>query len=113
LSQTEIANKLQVSRASISSDMQYLHNQAKECYSTKLNSLTNATIVDGAIRFVYQKSKENLKPLGNSNEDDKEASNEPDYKRQRSARGKTRSGNWRNNPNNKPSFLKPFTFTVK
>jgi hypothetical protein len=30
LSQTEIAQKLQVSKASISSDMQYLHNQAKE-----------------------------------------------------------------------------------
>jgi transcriptional regulator len=30
LSQTEIAHKLQVSKASISSDMQYLRNQAKE-----------------------------------------------------------------------------------
>jgi hypothetical protein len=30
LSQTEIAHELQVSKASISSDMQYLHNQAKE-----------------------------------------------------------------------------------
>ncbi|MFL6410100.1 MAG: hypothetical protein ACJ71K_02515 [Nitrososphaeraceae archaeon] len=30
LSQTEIAHELQVSKASISSDMQYLRNQAKE-----------------------------------------------------------------------------------
>jgi transcriptional regulator len=30
LNQTEIAHELQVSKASISSDMQYLHNQAKE-----------------------------------------------------------------------------------
>jgi hypothetical protein len=41
--------------------------------------LTNATVVDDAIRFVSQKSKENLKSSGNSNEDDKEESNEPDY----------------------------------
>jgi predicted transcriptional regulator len=31
LSQTEIARELQVSKASISSDMQYLREQAKEC----------------------------------------------------------------------------------
>jgi transcriptional regulator len=30
MSQTEIARELQVSKASISLDMQYLHNQAKE-----------------------------------------------------------------------------------
>jgi hypothetical protein len=51
---------------------------AKECYSMKLDLLTNATVVDDAIRFVSQKSKENLKS-SNSNEDDKEESNEPDY----------------------------------
>jgi hypothetical protein len=39
---------------------------AKECYSMKLELLTNATVVDDAIRFVSQKSKES------SNEDDKE-----------------------------------------
>jgi hypothetical protein len=50
---------------------------AKECYSMKLDLLTNATIVDGAIRFVSQKSKE--EPLANSDEDDKEESKEPDY----------------------------------
>jgi hypothetical protein len=49
---------------------------AKECYSMKLDLLTNATVVDDAIRFVSQQSKE--KPLAKSNEDDKE-SNEPDY----------------------------------
>jgi hypothetical protein len=46
----------------------------------KLDLLTNATVVDDAIRFVSTMSKENLKLAnGNSNEDDKEESNEPDY----------------------------------
>jgi hypothetical protein len=49
---------------------------AKECYSMKLELLTNATVVDDAIRFVSQKSRENLKSSSNSNE---EESNEPDY----------------------------------
>ena len=31
---------------------------AKECYSMKLDLLTNATVVDDAIRFVSQKSSE-------------------------------------------------------
>jgi DNA-binding CsgD family transcriptional regulator len=51
---------------------------AKECYSMKLDLLTNATVVDDAIRFVSHKSKENLKSSANDNEHDKE-SNEPDY----------------------------------
>ena len=51
---------------------------AKECYSMKLDLLTNATVVDDAIRFVYQKSNEKLKSSTNSNVSDKE-SNEPDY----------------------------------
>jgi hypothetical protein len=50
---------------------------AKECYSMKLELLTNAT-VDDAIGFVSQKSKGNLKS-SNSTEDDKEESNERDY----------------------------------
>jgi hypothetical protein len=50
---------------------------AKECYAMKLDLLTNATVVDDAIRFVSIKSKENLKSSSN-NEDDK-GSNEPDY----------------------------------
>src|SRR5919205_322238 len=33
---------------------------AKECYSMKLGLLTNATVVDDTIRFVAQKSKENI-----------------------------------------------------
>ena len=51
---------------------------AKECYSMKLDLLTNATVVDDAIRFVSQKSKEKLKS-SNGGEHDKEESNEPDY----------------------------------
>jgi DNA-binding MarR family transcriptional regulator len=49
---------------------------AKECYSMKLDLLTNATVVDDAIRFVSSKSNENVK---SSSQDDKEESNEPDY----------------------------------
>src|ERR671930_450254 len=53
---------------------------AKDCYSMKLDLLTNATVVDDAIRFVSVKSKEKLKSSSdNSNEDDREESNEPDY----------------------------------
>jgi Trp operon repressor len=56
---------------------------AKECYSMKLDLLTNATVVDDAIRFVSQKSKEEkLKPLDISKEeynDKKEESTEYDY----------------------------------
>ena len=44
-----------------------------------LELLTNATIVDDAMRFVSsQKFKENLKS-GSSNECDKEESKQPDY----------------------------------
>src|ERR671935_3181518 len=49
---------------------------AKECYSMKLELLTNATVVDDAIRFVSSKTKANLK---SSTEDTTEESNEPDY----------------------------------
>jgi hypothetical protein len=53
---------------------------AKECYSMKLDLLTNATVVDDAIRFVSSgKSKENLESSPNSSEDSKEESKEPDY----------------------------------
>src|SRR5919204_1624622 len=34
---------------------------AKDCYSMKMDLLTNATVVDDAIRFVSQKSKERVK----------------------------------------------------
>jgi hypothetical protein len=53
---------------------------AKDCYSMKLELLTNATVVDDANRFVLSqqsKDKEKLKS-SSSDEDDKE-SNEPDY----------------------------------
>jgi predicted transcriptional regulator len=48
---------------------------AKECYSMKLDLLTNATVVDDAIRFASSKSTESLKSStsSNSNEDDKES----------------------------------------
>jgi Trp operon repressor len=55
---------------------------AKECYSMKLELLTNATVVDDAISFVSsQKSEEKLKSVSNiSNEYDyKEESRQPDY----------------------------------
>jgi hypothetical protein len=53
---------------------------AKECYSMKLDLLTNATVVDDAVRFVSSnKSKDNLKSSSeNSNQNDEE-SKEPDY----------------------------------
>jgi DNA-binding transcriptional regulator LsrR (DeoR family) len=47
---------------------------AKECYSMKLDLLTNATVVDDAIRFVSQKSK--LKSFSGTSD---EESKEPDY----------------------------------
>jgi hypothetical protein len=47
--------------------------------SMKLDLLTNATVVDDAVRFVSSKSKDNLKSSYGSNEGDKEGSNEPDY----------------------------------
>jgi hypothetical protein len=50
----------------------------KECYSMKLDLLTNATVIDDAITFVSQKSKDKLKPSHSGNQDDKE-STEPDY----------------------------------
>jgi predicted transcriptional regulator len=54
---------------------------AKECYSMKLELLTNATVVDDAIRFVSSSQyKEKLKSSSNNNnEGDKEESEEPDY----------------------------------
>jgi hypothetical protein len=45
----------------------------------KLDLLTNATVVDDAIRFVSQKSKENLNPPPSSDDENGKESNEPDY----------------------------------
>jgi predicted transcriptional regulator len=42
---------------------------AKECYSMKLELLTNATVVDDVMRFVSDKSKENLKKLPKQEEE--------------------------------------------
>ena len=55
---------------------------AKECYSMKLDLLTNATVVDDAIRFVSAKSKDKEK-IESSDSDSKEESNEPDYEEER------------------------------
>jgi hypothetical protein len=64
---------------------------AKECYSMKLELLTNATVVDDAIRFVSEsekskgkdKEKEQVKSSSSSdssgNEDNDKESKEPDY----------------------------------
>jgi hypothetical protein len=66
---------------------------AKECYSMKLDLLTNATVVDDAIRFVSEsekskdKDREQVKRSSSStspsyssgNEDDDKESMEPDY----------------------------------
>jgi hypothetical protein len=51
---------------------------AKECYSMKLELLTNATVVDDAIRFVSQKAEDKEK-MESSDSNDKEESKEPDY----------------------------------
>jgi hypothetical protein len=51
---------------------------AKECYLMKLDLLTNATVVDDAIRFVSDRSKDKEK-MESSDSNDKEESNEPDY----------------------------------
>jgi hypothetical protein len=47
----------------------------------KLDLLTNATVVDDAIRFISQKSndKEKLKSSSESNNQNDKESNEPDY----------------------------------
>ena len=47
---------------------------AKECYSMKLDLLTNATVVDDAIRFVSEKSISKVQSTNSGHEDDKESS---------------------------------------
>jgi predicted transcriptional regulator len=42
---------------------------AKECYSMKLDLLTNATVVDDAFRFVSNRTNEMLRPSSNSIEE--------------------------------------------
>ena len=69
---------------------------AKDCYSMKLDLLTNATVVDDAIRFISVKFKEKEK-IKLTLEGDKEESKEPDYDEEKSDRGKAGRGNMRNN----------------
>ena len=45
----------------------------------KMDLLTNATVVDDAIRFVSQKTKDNVESKYSGNKDDKEEAKEPDY----------------------------------
>jgi transposase len=45
---------------------------AKECYSMKLELLTNATVVDDAIRFVSEKSQNKNKSVVQPEDDEKE-----------------------------------------
>ena len=53
---------------------------AKECYSMKLELLTNAAVLDDAIRFISSnKFKDSLRSSGDNDEVDKEESREPDY----------------------------------
>ena len=52
---------------------------AKECYSMKLDLRTNATVVDDAIRFVSDKSKQNLKVSSSNSDEHQKESNEPEY----------------------------------
>jgi predicted transcriptional regulator len=52
---------------------------AKVCYSMKLDLLTNATVVDDAIRFVSQKSKYSLRSSDDNHEVHKKKSKEPYY----------------------------------
>jgi predicted transcriptional regulator len=51
---------------------------AKECYSMKLDLLTNATVVDDAIRFVTS-NQSKMTSAPSSDEGDKEEAKEPDY----------------------------------
>jgi hypothetical protein len=53
---------------------------AKECYSMKLDLLTNATVVSDAIRFVAEQSKAKEKlSLPSNEENNKQGSKEPHY----------------------------------
>jgi hypothetical protein len=79
---------------------------AKECYSMKLDLLTNATVVDDAIRFVSQKSKGKIESANSGSGDDTQESKGPDYgEDKRSARRWARGGHRRNN-NYKSDFLR-------
>jgi hypothetical protein len=55
---------------------------AKECYSMKLDLLTNATVVDDAIRFVsdYSSNNNNKHSISKQEENDSQESKEPSHK---------------------------------
>jgi hypothetical protein len=50
---------------------------AKECYSMKLELLTNATVVDDAIGFVAKKSDGNAKKYSSDDRDEDDMKGEP------------------------------------
>jgi hypothetical protein len=52
---------------------------AKECYSMKLDLLTNATVVDDAIRFVTSESQKSKQQMRSSSNSSNEELNEPQY----------------------------------
>jgi hypothetical protein len=54
---------------------------AKECYSMKLGLLTNAAVVDDAMKFVSEHSTDNNKKLISSKKEDSisQESKEPDH----------------------------------
>jgi hypothetical protein len=52
---------------------------AKECYSMKLDLLTNATVVDDAIRFVFDKSKEKIESSSDDSNEGEKGSKESNY----------------------------------
>jgi hypothetical protein len=66
-----------------------LTSSRKECHSMKLDLLTNATVVDDAIRFVCEKPKDkdreqvksssSTSPSDSSSNEDNKGSKEPDY----------------------------------
>jgi hypothetical protein len=51
---------------------------AKDCIINKLDLLTNATVVDDAIRFASNRSNEKLRSSSNSIQDDKESDYDKD-----------------------------------
>jgi hypothetical protein len=52
---------------------------AKECYSMKLDLLTNATVVDDAIMFVSSNKFKDILTSGDNHVIEREKSKEPDY----------------------------------
>jgi predicted transcriptional regulator len=52
---------------------------AKECYSMKMDLLTNATVIDDAIRFVSDRQREKVNSFSSNNNQDEKESGEHDY----------------------------------